>query len=63
VLAYATCSMLDAENAAQVAAFLGRHPGWQPRDSRRFTPLSDGDGFFCAAMSPRAPGTPNNVKL
>lgn len=52
-LAYATCSLLSEENDAQVAAFLGRHPGWQVMFSHRFTPLQGGDGFFVALL--RAP--------
>lgn len=51
VLAYATCALLQSENEDQVAAFLGRHPGWTCRDSRRFTPLQGGDGFFLALLS------------
>lgn len=49
-LAYATCSLLEAENGAQVAAFLDRHPGWQLRQARRFTPLEGGDGFYVAVL-------------
>ncbi len=57
-LAYATCSMLDAENGAQVAAFLERHllerhKGWQVEAQRRFTPLEGGDGFFAAVLRRR----------
>jgi 16S rRNA (cytosine967-C5)-methyltransferase len=47
-LAYVTCSLLAAENADQVAAFLARHPEWRLRMSRRLTPLDGGDGFFLA---------------
>lgn len=55
VLAYVTCSMLDAENADQVAAFLQRSPDWRCTNARSFTPLDGGDGFFCALLtrSPR----------
>jgi 16S rRNA (cytosine967-C5)-methyltransferase len=52
-LAYATCSLLSAENEARVAAFLARHPGWRPEVWRRWTPLDGGDGFFLACL--RAP--------
>jgi 16S rRNA (cytosine967-C5)-methyltransferase len=45
-LAYVTCSLLDAENAAQVAAFQAAHPGWTSRAERRLTPLEGGDGFY-----------------
>ncbi len=49
-LAYATCSMLHAENASQVDAFLDRHPGWIRGPDRRLTPLDGGDGFYVAQM-------------
>jgi len=61
-LVYAVCSLLDAEGADQVSAFLERHPGWQvepiampagmPRGSGlRLTPYHDGtDGFFVARL-------------
>jgi 16S rRNA (cytosine967-C5)-methyltransferase len=52
VLAYATCSMLRAENEAQIAAFLQRHSGWSCRLQRRFSPLSGADGFFVAHLCP-----------
>ena len=51
VLVYATCSLIAAENAAQVAGFLDRHPGWTAPWQRRFTPLDGGDGFFAAALT------------
>ena len=51
VLAYATCSLLRAENQAQIAAFLHRHPGWHQRDSGIWTPLSGGDGFFLSMLT------------
>jgi 16S rRNA (cytosine967-C5)-methyltransferase len=62
-LVYVTCSLLDAEGADQVAAFLSRHPGWRaeqpelpagrPRGAGvRLTPFHDGtDGFFIARLS------------
>lgn len=49
-LAYATCSLLDAENAAQVSAFLERCAGFRLSDSRRLTPLDGGDGFYVALL-------------
>lgn len=50
-LAYATCSLLDAENADQIGAFLGRQPGWRlTRPPHRFLPPADGDGFFLAQL-------------
>lgn len=45
-LAYATCSLLQCENAGQAAAFLARSPGWERVRSLRLTPLDGGDGFF-----------------
>lgn len=64
-IAYVTCSLLDAEGADQIAAFLSRHPDWRPEtpeiaagrrrgDGIRLTPASDAtDGFFVARL--RAP--------
>ena len=49
-IAYATCSLLRAENEDQVAAFLLRHPGWHLTQSRRFSPLQGGDGFGLALL-------------
>ena len=50
---YATCSLLQAENGSQIAAFLARHPDWRVEAERRFTPLEGGDGFYAAVL--RAP--------
>lgn len=50
VLGYATCSMIEAENGAQVSAFLARHAGWELEAERRFTPLEGGDGFYGAVL-------------
>lgn len=50
-LAYATCSLLEVENGAQVRHFLARHAGWRLETERRFTPLDGGDGFYVAVMS------------
>jgi 16S rRNA (cytosine967-C5)-methyltransferase len=52
VLAYATCSLLTEENESQVSAFLARHPGWTCTLQRRWSPLSQGDGFFLALLTP-----------
>jgi len=49
-LAYMTCSLLDAENAAQAARFLGAHPGWRISAERRLTPADGGDGFYLAVF-------------
>lgn len=54
ILAYATCSVLRAENEDQVAAFQARHAGWRLRDARRFSPLQGGDGFFVALLTQAA---------
>lgn len=50
-LAYATCSLLRAENHDQIAAFLARHPDWTLCDERQFTPLDGGDGFYVAVLT------------
>lgn len=47
-LAYITCSLLAAENADQVAAFLARNSGWALVRTLRLTPLDGGDGFYLA---------------
>jgi 16S rRNA (cytosine967-C5)-methyltransferase len=49
-LAYATCSLLERENAAQVRAFLTAYPGWQLEQQVVLMPLSGGDGFFLAVL-------------
>ena len=50
-LAYATCSLLTEENEAQIAAFRARTPGFTLKTSRRFSPLTGGDGFFLATLT------------
>ncbi len=54
---YATCSLFDAENARQVAAFLARHPDarQEPVDlpggrGGQLLPGPDSDGFFYARL-------------
>ena len=59
---HVVCSLLDAEGAGQVDAFLARHPGWRavplslgagrPRGAGvRLTPHHDAtDGFFIARL-------------
>jgi len=61
-ITYVVCSLLDAEGAGQVDAFLSRHPEWRalplalPRGrvhgrGMRLTPASDStDGFFVARL-------------
>ncbi|MFN4158802.1 MAG: RsmB/NOP family class I SAM-dependent RNA methyltransferase [Gemmobacter sp.] len=50
-LGYATCSMLEAENDDQAAAFLSRHPVFGQAWRLRLTPLDGGDGFFLALFT------------
>jgi 16S rRNA (cytosine967-C5)-methyltransferase len=50
VLAYATCSLLRAENQDQVQAFVKRHPGWRLEMERSYTPLQGGDGFYLSLL-------------
>jgi len=52
-LVYMTCSLFQAENAAQIAAFLTRHPGWHCLSEGYDTPLTASDGFYHAVL--RAP--------
>lgn len=49
-LAYATCSVLESENNAQIARFLDQRPHVTRLESRTWTPLEGGDGFFLALM-------------
>lgn len=49
-LAYVTCSLLKAENADQVDAFVQRNPQFDPQNTLRLTPLDGGDGFFLATI-------------
>ena len=50
-LVYATCSVLDCENDAVVAAFCGMHPGWHVTKRLRLTPSPHNDGFFIVVLS------------
>jgi 16S rRNA (cytosine967-C5)-methyltransferase len=62
VISFVTCSLLDAEGADRIAAFLARHPGWRAEalplalgrahgPGWRLDPLHDGtDGFFVAGL-------------
>jgi 16S rRNA (cytosine967-C5)-methyltransferase len=49
-IGYATCSVIEAENGAQIAAFLRRSPGWRLVGESRFSPLQGGDGFYLAQV-------------
>ncbi|WP_299965743.1 RsmB/NOP family class I SAM-dependent RNA methyltransferase [uncultured Roseobacter sp.] len=51
VLAYATCSVLSAENEARVTAFLDRTPGWSCTVQHRFDVGQHNDGFFTAHLT------------
>jgi 16S rRNA (cytosine967-C5)-methyltransferase len=56
-LVYATCSVLDAENAAVVRAFLEAHPGFTRAAELVLLPHRDGtDGFYAARLI-RAPAS------
>lgn len=50
-LAYATCSLLRAENEQAVSSFLDRDARFRLETSRRFSPLEGGDGFFAAILT------------
>jgi len=50
-LCYMTCSLLGAENGAQVRGFVARHPGWRLLAERHWTPLDGGDGFYACCLS------------
>lgn len=50
VLGYATCSLLQAENEARTAAFLGAHPGWHEVERLRLSPRDGGDGFYLSVL-------------
>ena len=49
-IGYATCSLLDAENSAQIADFIKENQGWSCELQRSLTPLDGGDGFFIALL-------------
>lgn len=49
-LAYATCSVIGAENDGQIESFISRNTGWSCL-SQKHWPVSDsGDGFFLAQL-------------
>lgn len=52
-LAYATCSLLQAENEDVIAALQRRTPGLRMGTQHRFTPLQGGDGFYLAVLERR----------
>ncbi|GFE48277.1 SAM-dependent methyltransferase [Roseobacter cerasinus] len=49
-LVYATCSLLDRENDVQIKEFLTRTPDVSIIVERRFTPVSESDGFYCSVL-------------
>ncbi|SMY09602.1 RsmB/NOP family class I SAM-dependent RNA methyltransferase [Flavimaricola marinus] len=49
-LAYATCSVLRAENDAVVARFLQNNPDFVQSNRMQTTPGPDGDGFFLSVL-------------
>ncbi|WP_294220433.1 RsmB/NOP family class I SAM-dependent RNA methyltransferase [uncultured Shimia sp.] len=50
VLVYATCSVLSAENTAQIDRFVGKFPEWAVQWQRQFALSEGGDGFFGAIL-------------
>lgn len=52
-LAYATCSLLAAENLERIQAFVRRRPGCGLGSTLSLTPLQGGDGFFLAQLTLR----------
>ncbi len=55
VIVYGTCSVLNEENEAVVAAFIKRHPSWQVDGEllRVWPHQVDGGGFFGARLTKR----------
>ncbi len=51
VLAYATCSLLEAENAGQAAGFLARHSEWRETLRQSFALSEENDGLFVVCFS------------
>jgi len=49
-ICYATCSLLSRENGDQIDRFLEVRDDFVLEDSKQFTPLTGGDGFFVARM-------------
>lgn len=49
-LAYMTCSLLEAENSAQVEGFLARHPDFVETSRHAWSPLTASDGFFLSVL-------------
>jgi 16S rRNA (cytosine967-C5)-methyltransferase len=51
VLAYATCSMLSAENDDQIRAFVARNPDWRVEKQANWRVADGADGFFLALLT------------
>ena len=51
VLAYATCSMLTAENDDQIRAFVARNPDWRVEKQVNWRVTDGADGFFLALLT------------
>ncbi|UWQ80928.1 RsmB/NOP family class I SAM-dependent RNA methyltransferase [Leisingera sp. S132] len=51
VLAYATCSMLDGENSAQVQRFIEESPDWQLEGQHGWQVQDGTDGFYVAMLT------------
>ena len=49
-LAYATCSVLKAENQTQALGFLAAMPGWVMQEEMQLLPTTLGDGFYLALL-------------
>ena len=50
-LAYVTCSVFNAENQDQIAAFCEKNPQWHLKSQHNFAVNDIGDGFFLAILS------------
>lgn len=50
MLAYATCSLFDAENQERTRAFTKRHPSLAVTSAFQWTPIDGTDGFFLALI-------------
>lgn len=50
ILAYATCSLMQPENADRIDSFLKENAAWRILFQKKFTPLDGGDGFFIAGL-------------
>lgn len=49
-LIYATCSVLNCENADRIAAFLAHNPEWICLEQRQWPVAENGDGFYLAHL-------------